>query len=186
MKDWIIGALLAAALSMLAYAGSKEIHSAGYRAGTAEVQSRWHAEQRNQHAQHAADLLELKNNNDALQAQLAALDSTHQKEKDDAKAENESLHARLRSGAVRLSVPTHSSTCPTRGVSAGDVPSTAAPATEHTQARTELDPETSSALVHITDAGDDAIRDLNAIIDRYEAIRAARAALTTPRHVQGQ
>lgn len=180
MKDWIVGALLSAALAVLAYAGIAQIHKAGHRAGAAEVQSRWNAEQRNQYARYAADLLELKTNNEALQAKLADLDSTHKKENEFAKSENESLHARLRSGAVRLSVPTNVTTCTTSGIGAADVSGPATAATRSAQDRTELDPATAEALVSITDVGDGAIRELNAIIDKYEAIRAARTSMTAP------
>lgn len=75
------------------------------------------------------------------------------------------LDAGLRSGAIRLSVPTSNQwgIQPTQG-------STIA-ARSGDQTRTYLDPAFAESLVAITDEGDSAIRQLNTCIDSYNIIR---------------
>lgn len=179
MKDWIVGVLLCAALATLAFIGAAQIHKAGHRAGAAEVQARWDRHQSHQIAQLAADLLEEKQRADTLQIQLYELEATRQSENDHAQAEHDDLRLRLRTGAVRLSVPTVAA-CPAQ-LGAGDVPQGAAPAGQPAQARAELDPATADRVLTITRDGDSAIRDLNACIDRYDTVRAA---LNAARDVQ--
>lgn len=125
-------------------------------------------------------LIEQTNRADRLQTALSTLEQSHHQKETDAQAENQRLRTALRTGAVRLSIPTAkpvtNAQCPARPVAENT-----SPATNHLQTRAELDPATADALVAITDDGDDAIRDLNACIDRYSAVaRAQNATLAHP------
>ena len=81
---------------------------------------------------------------------------TFEKEKQDAKNTINKLRADVSSGAVRLSIPVSSSCSSTPGA---------------TETRAELDKSVSQSLITITDDGDQAIRELNHCIDRYNQIR---------------
>jgi hypothetical protein len=106
----------------------------------------------------------------ALQDQLDTQATRHHQEQTHAQAENARLRAAVRTGTVRLSVPT-AATCP-----AGPGPQDPSPAAGPDPARTELDPATADALVAITADGDTAIRDLNTCIERYNTVRQATTA----------
>jgi len=79
----------------------------------------------------------------------------------DADTEITRLRADVRAGTRRLSVPTTIYTCEGSTSATGN----------RTEARAELDAETSDNLIAITNDGDKAIRQLNACIDAYNAIR---------------
>lgn len=87
----------------------------------------------------------------------------HQEEKANAQQAILSLGRDLRSGAIRLHVRTASAPAASGG------PHGAAPGPGQTHA--ELDPADAAALLDLTAQGDDAIRDLNACIDRYNAVQ---------------
>ncbi|CAG9184342.1 hypothetical protein CURE108131_25210 [Cupriavidus respiraculi] len=76
--------------------------------------------------------------------------------------------AALRAGTVRLSVPVVAA-LPASG--AGDVPAHAGPAWGLREARAELAPEAGAALYAIAVDGNAGIRDANACIDIYNAVR---------------
>lgn len=98
-------------------------------------------------------------------AKLSDLSYKLAKEKENAKVANDRYVDALRAGSERLYIPV------TGGVQAcGD--STAASG-DRNQARAELDPTTAINLVRITSDGDDAIRQLNACIDAYNALKPA-------------
>ncbi|MET3916246.1 prophage endopeptidase [Variovorax sp. OAS795] len=103
---------------------------------------------------------------------LAAHDARHQKELERVQSQKQLLEHQLGTGAVRVSVPARPAAC--RAVIASDP----APAGDPQQARAELDPAFAAALAGITSDGDSAIADLNACIDRYNAVRDAAAALS--------
>lgn len=81
---------------------------------------------------------------------------TFEKEKQDAKNTINKLRADVNSGAVRLSIPVSSSCSSASGA---------------TETRAELDKQTGQSLISITEDGDQAIRELNYCIDRYNQIR---------------
>ena len=81
---------------------------------------------------------------------------TFEKEKQDAKNTINKLRADVNSGAVRLSIPVSSSCSAASGA---------------TEERASLDTTTSQSLISITEDGDQAIRELNYCIDRYNQIR---------------
>ena len=95
------------------------------------------------------------------QMQVAAADAADklQKEKQSAKSKIDQLRADVSSGAVRLSVR---SSCAATSAS-GD-----------SEARTELDGQTSQDLIGITADGDQAIIELNACIDFYNNLRGIK------------
>jgi hypothetical protein len=79
------------------------------------------------------------------------------------------LKRSVAAGTVRLSIPTITSSTSTSSP-------TTCEATEPTvrvvtETRTELDPETAQALISITERGDQAIRQLNELIDFYNSIK---------------
>jgi len=79
-----------------------------------------------------------------------------QKEKQNAQTKINQLRADVNSGTLRLSIPV-SSSCST--------------ASGTTETRAELDKQTSQDLISITEDGDNAIRELNYCIDRYNQIK---------------
>ncbi len=139
----VIGLLVAAAVAaagMRAYNAGYAKHESETSAATAE------ANQRARIAERAAS------------ARMMALATTHQKEIEHARTETDRLRADVRSGARRLSVVTAGlSACPGAAPAGGTGRET----------RTDLDPATADALVAIAGAGDDAIRQSNALIDAY-------------------
>lgn len=97
-----------------------------------------------------------------MQADADAITVKYNKEKKDAEKTIADLRARIANGTVRLSIPVSST-----GMSAGS-------GSELGEARAELDGETAQSLVSIVSDGDDAIRDLNQCIDKYNAIRGVK------------
>ena len=90
-----------------------------------------------------------------MQKEATELHDKHEQEKIDAKKTIDRLRADVSSGTIRLSIP--SSSC---NSASGD-----------SEARAELDRQTSQDLISITEDGDQAIRDLNYCIDRYNSIK---------------
>ncbi|MFZ6709784.1 lysis system i-spanin subunit Rz [Undibacterium sp. TC9W] len=106
-----------------------------------------------------------RENEKLMSRSLAAIATTHQKELQDEKDKRDKFIADVRTGAVRLSIPVKA--CPAR--SSRD---TTAGFSNSPETRAELTPEAGAALAAIAADGDDAIRQLNACIDSYQAIRA--------------
>lgn len=96
-----------------------------------------------------------------MQADADELTVKYQKEKQDAQKTINDLRNRIASGDLRLSVRTVS----TKGMSDST-------STEYREERAELDGETAQSLVSITSDGDEAIRDLNQCIDKYNSVRS--------------
>ena len=87
------------------------------------------------------------------------------KERDDAKTDRDLFISGVRSGTIRLSVPIVTRAA---GTSAAD---SALAGGSGDQARAELEPAFAERITAIAFDGDDAIRQLNACIDNYNAIR---------------
>ncbi|MET3134947.1 hypothetical protein AAKU55_005250 [Oxalobacteraceae bacterium GrIS 1.11] len=97
-----------------------------------------------------------------LTQNLATIDAARTKEQDHAQETIDSLRADVRNGAIRLSVATR--------------PGDPAAASGHSgagdsEARAELVPSAALALIDIAADGDWAVRELNACIDKYDAVR---------------
>lgn len=105
---------------------------------------------------------------------LAAQAATHKEEIENERKKRERFVADVRSGAVRLSIPIvgGGSHC-----TAGTGTDSAAASGDRIEARAELAPEAGLALAAIADDGNDAIRQLNRVIDAYETVRARYNAL---------
>lgn len=86
---------------------------------------------------------------------LADLDTQHTQERERANQTNASLRADVATGNRRLSVLAAS--CPAGSAATAGV--------GHAEARAELDPAAAERIVRITNDGDDAIRQLNALQD---------------------
>lgn len=170
--NWLVPLVLIAA-AFLAH----RLYQKGYSDGEAAIT----AEQRQQEVRRSEaanrDLLRLINRTDRLAEQLATQDQRHYQEQAHAQAEIHRLHDAVRTGALRLSVPTVAGTC-----ASAPGPGGAAAASNAAAPRAELDPTAAEALVAITADGDDAIRDLNACIQRYDTVRLAvqQAATNAP------
>ncbi|MPS30039.1 MAG: hypothetical protein E2576_14230 [Alcaligenaceae bacterium] len=98
-----------------------------------------------------------------IQALFDIVGAEHQKEMENAKTDYERRIAAIGRGTVRLSIAAR---CPASGNPDGAIAATGAPET-----RAELEPAAGQALTAIAHDGDDAIRDLNACIDKYERAR---------------
>ncbi|MFJ3046979.1 lysis system i-spanin subunit Rz [Herbaspirillum chlorophenolicum] len=99
---------------------------------------------------------------------MQAVEDRLTKERDAAKNEKDAFIAGVRSGAIRLSVPV------VGPVPAGAVGAdSAAAGGAGKEARAELAPAAAEFLDDIAGEGDDGIRQANAIIDAYEAVRKA-------------
>ena len=93
--------------------------------------------------------------NAVMAEEAAQTNAKYTKEKQDAQIKITKLRADIDAGTLRLSIPSPVSN----------------PASGATEARAELDRQTSQALITITTDGDEAIRDLNLCIDRYNQVR---------------
>jgi hypothetical protein len=178
LKALAIAAIAAAAVGLVATTVSLTVNTAyqrGFGAGSDKVTTERDAKDLARAGADNRKLLALINRADQLQDELSQQDQANHQEKTHAQAENQRLRAALRNGAVRLSIPTTAAQCVNH---AG--PESSGPAGEPDQARTELDPATSEAVVAITDDGDDAIRDLNTCIDRYNTVARAQNAPLAP------
>jgi hypothetical protein len=106
-----------------------------------------------------------RNKEAALQQQHQARETQLTQEKHHAQTERDRYLAGLRSGAIRVSVPVIPGSCAAAG------PDPAAVTASRHEARAELDPAAAQFLDDIAGEGDDAIRQLNACIDHYNAAR---------------
>ena len=161
----------------LALAWTAGTYHVGSKAGSAAVRADWDKER-------SASVRQLLNATElTLTAQqdlnegLALRDAAHTKEMDHVQSELNSFRDRLRSGAVRVSVPARVPACQPG-------PDPVGPLALPDQARAELDPTFAQDLVRITSDGDAAIVDLNACIDRYNAVRASVTALSAKHDAQ--
>ena len=172
-KDNWLFILVLIVVAFLAY----RLYQKGYSDGATAVT----AEQRQQELRRSEtanrDLLRLINRTDRLVEQLATQDQRHTQEQTHAQAEIHRLHDAVRTGALRLSIPTVARIC-----ASAPGPGDTAAASNAAAPRAELDPAAAEALVTITADGDDAIRDLNACIERYDTVRLAvqQAAANAP------
>jgi hypothetical protein len=103
----------------------------------------------------------------AAKEALYALSARHLEEEKNAKHEIDGLRADLRAARVRLSIPVASAV----GAAAGA--DSAAAAGAGAEARAELVPAVADDLVGIAADGDAAVRQLNRVIDAYNAVSAA-------------
>lgn len=95
----------------------------------------------------------------AAKNRVALIESQFKEDKQNAQIQIDKLRTNVRSGSVRLSIPTVA-------CSGNTLPETAGNAAGTTQeARAELDAETAQHLIDIAAEGDAAIRQLNALIE---------------------
>src|SRR5450830_1119117 len=156
-----LSTLLVVGLSMLTY-------QLGYQRGEVRAKGEAQAREAQINADHAEALLHATAREQAtertLRTELTDLQTRLNLDAQNAKQISDRSAAAVRSGAVRLSIPVAS--CPSAG---GD---------RH-QARAQLAPEYGLALTAIADAGDDSIRQLNACIDAYNAVKVRLNAKPT-------
>jgi ATPase subunit of ABC transporter with duplicated ATPase domains len=97
----------------------------------------------------------------AVQTQATQLVKAEQ----NAKVLSQKRNADIDSGTLKLRIPVKTPICPIQATSDATIASR-----DSVQATTELDRETSKALIAITDDGDKAIRQLNACIEAYNTV----------------
>lgn len=90
------------------------------------------------------------------------IDADRVKEQQDDNKTIDALRADVRSGAISLSIAT-------RAIRAGAA--SAGPTPGDLETRAEIVPEAAVALIDIAADGDDAVRDLNACIAKYDAVK---------------
>jgi hypothetical protein len=116
---------------------------------------------------HNKALIAATEENNKVSQQLEATVQQHNQKLKELNSESQTkinaLKRSVATGAVRLSIPTVTSS-----TSTCEVPE--ATTRVVTEVRTELDPETAQALIAITERGDQAIRQLNELIDFYNSI----------------
>lgn len=106
--------------------------------------------------------------------QLAAQAAQHRKDIEDEKEKRDRFVAGVRNGSIRLSIPVRGGAHCAAAAGADPAPGPG-PGDE---ARAELAPEAGLALTAIAHDGDDAIRQLNSVIEAYETVRARYNALS--------
>lgn len=98
---------------------------------------------------------------------LAAIADQHHQELTHAQQDRDRFIAGVRAGTIRLSIPIVADRAGAAGADR------AAAGGDRHETRAELAPEAGITLATIADDGDDAIRQLNACIDAYNAVREA-------------
>jgi len=96
------------------------------------------------------------------QAKINTLSTQLVKAKQNAATKSQKLDAAIATGALRLRIPTTSSS---------ELSSGSGPTSGSDKGYTELDPRTAGNLVALTHRGDDAIRRLNTCVDAYNNIK---------------
>lgn len=128
----------------------------------------WHEQERAAVVERAAKITLEKARAETKAAEIALasahlkIDADRVKEKQDDKKTIDALRADVRSGAISLSIATRAIRASSSSVSStpGDI-----------ETRSEIVPEAAVALIDIAADGDDAVRDLNACIAKYDAVR---------------
>jgi len=168
-----LSTLLVVGLSMLTY-------QLGYQRGEVRAKGEAQAREAQINADHAEALLHATAREQAtertLRTELTDLQTRLNLDAQNAKQISDRSAAAVRSGAVRLSIPVAS--CPSDGGS-NPGPGAGSAGGDRHQARAQLAPEYGLALTAIADAGDDSIRQLNACIDAYNAVKVRLNAKPT-------
>lgn len=163
-RPWMIWA--AAVALLLALLGVQTVRLADAKAETAAEKTA-HAETKRAYAQAmAAAISEARKRENQLRSDLDGLQATAAKEKADAKAREVALVESVRSGQRRLSVP---AVCPDRHGTDLRAPAAAGGGSE--VQRAELEPAAAERILSIGIDGDEAIRERNACVAAYEAVR---------------
>ena len=164
---------LALALSSLLIIGLSALtYQIGYHRGEVDAQTEAMARESKLNTRHTQALQQATERERATERQLGAdladLQTRHNQDASYAKQIRERTAAAVRTGAVRLSIPALSCVADPGGPASPSAGS--APGDRH-PARAQLAPEVGLALTAIGDDGDDAIRQLNACIDAYNAVK---------------
>lgn len=109
-----------------------------------------------------------RDNENKLRGDLDAIQAAARKDNENAKAREDALVERIRTGERRLSIAAR---CPAGGGTKAGADPAAASGGGPEVSRAELDPAAGIALVGIARDGDRAIRERNACVAAYEAVR---------------
>jgi prophage endopeptidase len=113
-----------------------------------------------QEAAHVQALEQAQEREHELILAVNDISAKYLKAQEDAETRKNTVTAGIRSGAVRLSIPTAACGGESAATASGN----------RAKARTELDRQTAESLVSIASDGDRAIRQLNACIDAYNKV----------------
>lgn len=164
------GLLLVAAVLLAFWLGTLQ----GHASGAQQAQDAAERRERRSSDQHTQALAAANARHRATEAglrtDLADQADHFRKAMLDEKVQRDRFMAGVRSGAIRLSIPVIAASAAACGAHAGGDP--AAAGGDRHEARAELAPAAAETLAAIVDDGDDAIRQLNACIDRYNTVRA--------------
>lgn len=170
-RPWMIWA--AAVVALVALLEVKTVRLADAKADVA-AEAGAHAETKRLYAVTlAAAISDARKTENELRASLERVQDQAAKEKADAKAREDALVDRVRTGERRLSV---AAVCPGGG-GTGLRPGTAGSGGSSVS-RAELDPAAAERILRIGFDADQAIRERNACIAAYEAVRSRLNALS--------
>lgn len=99
-----------------------------------------------------------------LDQDISNINEAQTKEQDYANTTIDALRADVRNSALRLSIATRARNPAAPGADS---------AADNTEARAELLPSAAVALIDLAADGDSAVRELNACVDQYDAVRRA-------------
>ena len=163
-RPWMAWAAAVAALALLL--GLQSIRLADAERDVAAEKAA-HAETRRLHAVALAKAIsDARTTENQLRADLEAQQDAAAKEKEIAKSREDALVESVRAGNRRLSI---AAVCPGSGGPGLRAP--AAGGGGPGQARADIDPAAGIALIGIARDGDEAIRERNACVAAYEAVR---------------
>lgn len=164
-RPWMIWAAAVGALVLLL--GVQTVRLAGAQSDLA-VEAKAHAETKRQHAEAlAAAIQEAREREHAMQADIEKIQAAAAKERLNAKSREDALVESVRSGERRLRI---AAVC-----TGGGKPGLRAPVASGGGAEVqvaELDGAASERILRIGFDGDQAIRERNACVAAYEAVRA--------------
>lgn len=163
-RPWMVWLVLVAVLCLLL--GIQTVRLAGTEKAVSEEVAA-HSETKRLYAVAlAASISEARKTENELRADLEQQQAAAAKEKEIAKAREDALVESVRTGQRRLSV---AAVCP--GSGAAGIRAGASGGSGPGVSRAELDPAAADRIVAITIDGDQAIRERNACVAAYDAVR---------------
>lgn len=162
----------------------RQQYDAGYQAAKQEARVRELQVGEESARKYAALLISKKQQEVGFLSQLQTLQDQHDKEKQDAANTEAQLRADIASGARKLYITTTRKPAAVPGDGAAGAIDPAFTCATCGEDRAELDPAAGIALVELASDGNQAIRDRNELIDRYNAVRAACNAGQSEQHGQ--
>ena len=164
-RPWMI--LVAISIALLGMLGAQTLNLLEAEKSLANEQAAHETTKRLDAEALTRSIADARDREHEMQASLEQIQATARKEKEIAKAREDALVESVRSGERRLSI---AAVCPSPAAPGLRAP--AAGGSGPSQARAELAPAAGLALIGIARDGDEAIRERNACVAAYEAVRA--------------